>query len=96
MYKCITICEPKEKCWYLYKLFLNDKKSNYNYNELLYFYLHDKAKPKFAKLSPSSSQNRAELVLISAYPSGRPAGRNSTFWSELDFPVKGKVVSLHI
>ena len=94
--KCITICELKKKCWYLYKWLLNDKKSNYNYNEFLYFCLHDKAKPNIAKLSSSSSQNWTVLVLILAYPSVRQAGRNSTFWSELDFPTKSKVVSVNV
>ena len=57
-----------------------------------------------AKLSLSSSPSKAVLVLFSASPSSRPAGRpasrpadqNSTFWSELDFPVKSKVVSLDV
>ena len=35
-----------------------------------------------------------QLLRPADRPTGRPTLQNSTLWSELDFPVKSKVVSL--
>ena len=54
-------------------------------------------------LLPSSAQALApaglcwfysQLIRPAGRPTSRPADQNSTFWSEFDFPVKSKVVSL--
>ena len=57
--------------------------------------MNEKAKPNLPSSAPAPV-NWAVLVLISAYPSVWQAGRNSTFWSEYDFAVKSKVVSINV
>ena len=56
------------------QVILNDKKSNYNYNEFLYFYLHDKAKPNIAKVRSSSIQLSCagSNISLSIRLAGRP------------------------
>ena len=57
--------------------------------------MNEKAKPNLPSSAPAPV-NWDVLVLNSAYPSVWQAGWNSTFWSEYDFAVKSKVVSINV
>ena len=56
------------------------------------FYVYCQAQPKHRpNLGCAGS-----IPSFSVQPADRPADQNSTFWSELDFSVKSKVVSLDV